>query len=339
MRINNFLKSRGIFLLLFIASLLFFTGIAQSSDLKVRITTDKAYVRLKADTASPIVGKVPIGTILESEEKVGEWYLVSLPPDERGFVITGYIHQNVVEVVGGTKEVTMEKRQREKPVKTEKITKEPARPVRQPEYRREMAPQRKLYLKGTIGFGIGFEKIATGLYKVYEDDREPKEIFIYPGGGINAEAVLGYRVISSLAVELGIGYQSSGTSVKDDTVYFRRIPLTITLINEFKSGGSIKFYAGGGGGLYFSPKTYAAVGEGTVDIKYDSSFGFHGLVGITTRTQAKPLFFFWEAKFVGFTKYKWNEATLNGYSAIPTTEFQEMNGNGIFINFGICYSF
>ncbi len=339
MSFKKFLKSQGIFLTLFITFLLFLTGIAQSADLKVRVTVDKANVRLKPDTTSPIISKVPIGTILESLEKAGEWYRVNLPPDERNFIVRGYIHQNAVEVVGGIKEVPMEKKPRKKPVKTERITEEPARPTRPPEYRREMAPQSKAYLKGIIGFGIGFEKIATGLYKIYEDDREPEEIFIYPGGGINAEVVLGYRIMQSLGVEIGIGYQSSGASSKNEEVYFRRMPLTITLVNEFKGSGSIQFYAGAGGGFYFSPKTYVSVGSTTIDIKYDSSFGFHGLVGITKKTQKKPLFFFGEARFVGFIKYKWNEATLNGSAVIPADKFKELNGNGIFINLGIGYSF
>jgi len=333
MRINNTSKSQGTFLTLLAVSFLFLNGTTQAADLKVRVLVESAEVRLRADTLSQVVGKLPLGTILESEGKVGEWFQVKLPPDEEGFVILGYIHQRHVEVVGEVREV------KEAPEIKEEKPEEIYPPVQQPEIRREMAPQRKFYMKGIIGYGIGFEKVSTGYYKQYENKEDIDEVNLYPGGGVNLDVIFGYRIIPSLNAEIGIGYQSSGETAGDDSVAFHRAILTATLIHEFQSRSSIQFYIGGGPGFYFSPATSVDVGQTDIEIKYDSSIGFHGLAGVVKRTKGKSLFYFGEIKFVGLITYKWNTATVNGFPAIPTSKFRELSGNGIFINVGIGFSF
>lgn len=334
MKINNNLKSKFIFLTLLCISCLSLNVKAEAADLKVRVLVDNANIRLRADSTTQVVSNVPIGIILESEGIFGEWYRVKLPPNKEGFVVTGYIHQKlVIEILGETKEIKeIPKIEKEKPA-------EPLRPVQKPAVTRGMTSQHKFYLKGILGFGIGFEKISSGAYKIYEDDREPEEINIYPGGGINIDGIFGYKIIPALNVELGIGYQSSGSSIKDDEVSFHRAILSLSLIHEFESKSSIHFYIGGGSGIYFSPNYKLEIGNLRAEIKYDPSFGLHGLAGIAKRTKGKNLFYFGEIRFVGLINYKWNEATFVNYSFIPTSKFHELSGNGIFINVGIGYYF
>jgi len=69
-----------------------------SDDSQVRVTASKANIRLRPTTQSTIVSTVPLGAVLEVIKKEGNWYFVKLPPDKKGIVVTGYIHQSLVEI-------------------------------------------------------------------------------------------------------------------------------------------------------------------------------------------------------------------------------------------------
>ena len=74
------------------------TGAAE--DLKLRVITADAAIRLEPGPESTVVSKVKLGAVLTSKSKAGEWYRIDLPPDADGFMISGFIHQSQVEVVG-----------------------------------------------------------------------------------------------------------------------------------------------------------------------------------------------------------------------------------------------
>lgn len=65
---------------------------------KVKVVKDKAEIRTEPAISSSVAAKVPVGAILESLGKAGEWYQVSFK--YRGqFTISGYIHQSFVEII------------------------------------------------------------------------------------------------------------------------------------------------------------------------------------------------------------------------------------------------
>ncbi|MFX1514249.1 MAG: hypothetical protein ACFFCQ_16870 [Promethearchaeota archaeon] len=103
-----------IFLLL-VFSLLLMGQIAHAAEFRLRVKISDAEIRLKPNKESTLISKAPLGTILKSQEKIGEWYKVDLPPDEQGVIISGYIHQNDVDV---SKEI-------EEPPKQEIVREEP----------------------------------------------------------------------------------------------------------------------------------------------------------------------------------------------------------------------
>jgi hypothetical protein len=75
------------FLKAFLVVVVFLFGaviLAFSINLKVRVTTSKANIRLKADTQSIIVSGVLLGAVLDVIKKEADWYYVKLPPDEKG---------------------------------------------------------------------------------------------------------------------------------------------------------------------------------------------------------------------------------------------------------------
>lgn len=314
--------------------LLFLTaGVIHADGVKVRIKADIAQLRLRPDVASPIVGQALPGTILVAEETTGEWYRLTLPPDENGFVISGYVQKSFVEVVPEGEAVSEKKRE------------DRGGAVRPPEPQQETAAQQKrppkFRLKGIVGIGLGFDSIATGIYKKSLVSDDWSEVKLMPGGGIHAEADIGYQIVPALAIELGIGYQSTGTGVKDtkEEVTFKRYPLTLTLIHDFKSRSSAHVYAGGGIAYYLSPRVLVKVSGVELEITYKPSLGFHGLLGVSWKMKDRPFFFFGEIRFAGTMNYQWEKASLNGYEAIPTETYKKLTGKGIYLNFGGGYSF
>jgi len=120
--------SKSCFLLLFllIIYLFFFVKTAEAAKIKLRVTVQTANVRLNPDVNSAVIGKAPMGTILESEGKKDGWYKVNLPPNDRGFVISGYIQGDKVEVIEGMDLVQEKKKVKEvRPPRVERIREEP----------------------------------------------------------------------------------------------------------------------------------------------------------------------------------------------------------------------
>ncbi len=70
-----------------------------SSEWELKISVEKANIRMEPDKNSPVVSTLKKGTILESYEKVDEWFRVVLGPDEKGFTVIGYIHSSNVEII------------------------------------------------------------------------------------------------------------------------------------------------------------------------------------------------------------------------------------------------
>lgn len=64
---------------------------------QVRVIKQNAVLRIKPKNGAVIIKKLPLGALLEVEEEIGDWLKISLPPDEDGFVLTGYLHRSLTE--------------------------------------------------------------------------------------------------------------------------------------------------------------------------------------------------------------------------------------------------
>jgi len=81
--------------------LIFALGLSAHAELtKLVVNTTNANVRLRPNSQAIVISWVPLGGILISEGKIGNWFKVSIPADETGLVLKGYIHQSLVEVLG-----------------------------------------------------------------------------------------------------------------------------------------------------------------------------------------------------------------------------------------------
>ena len=64
---------------------------------QVRVIKQNAVLRIKPKNDSVIIKNLPLGALLDVEEEREGWLKITLPPDEDGFVLTGYLHQSFTE--------------------------------------------------------------------------------------------------------------------------------------------------------------------------------------------------------------------------------------------------
>jgi opacity protein-like surface antigen len=137
--------------------------VAFAADLKVRVIASQANIRLKPDFQSAVISKVPLGGVLDVMQKEGDWYQIKLPPDEKGFVVTGYIHGSTVEVIEETKPIAKEERVEETKSReadlvlkmTEKeIIEEQKRAIKQPAQPTRAESRKKYAFRA--GLGLSF---------------------------------------------------------------------------------------------------------------------------------------------------------------------------------------
>jgi len=126
-------KITGCLILILVSLTFLASGLrAQNRNLRVRVVSEQANIRVKPDIGSEMLFQVPEGTEFQVEKKEGEWFLILFDRAD-GSRGKGYIHESLVEVItpaGG---------EQASPVKKEKATEtrpaEPAREVKKPEAR------------------------------------------------------------------------------------------------------------------------------------------------------------------------------------------------------------
>jgi len=115
-------------------------GYSYSSAIKIVVKVDNAKIRFESSFESSVVATVEKDTILKSDKKEGEWYSVTLEKYKSGFNVSGYIHENDVELF---REVSaLETSNIETPNKTDKSN--ISREISEPEKIKSTAPS---YLK------------------------------------------------------------------------------------------------------------------------------------------------------------------------------------------------
>ena len=88
-----------------IALLLMVSLLTAQTDITLRVTAEKARAWIKPDAASQMVRQFPLGALLQSTEKIGDWYQISFT-DETGFTILAYVNAGDVDVVGEAEDIS-----------------------------------------------------------------------------------------------------------------------------------------------------------------------------------------------------------------------------------------
>jgi len=256
------MKKEGMIPFLVIILLLSITIVSQAKDLKVKVIVENANVRLEPDLGSQIIAKVPLGTVLQSEGKTGEWHLVILPADEKGFVVSGYIHQSVLEeIVEEIKEVPK--------VKEEKPKAAPPLPP-------EVYVPKRVEKESRLGIGI------RGGYAMPSEEKY--------GGGLEYGGNFSFIIIKYVAIELsGLRFQ---TNVEGDPEELSKgklsaMPIQLSIQARFPINGKFAPYILGGGGYYLNSFSIdAGITDDWNDLGFDveekveNTIGFHFGAGI-----------------------------------------------------------
>lgn len=203
--VRKFSKKNLFLLLFFIAFLLFAGTIGEATELKLRVKIQNAYIRLKPVTESMVISQIPIGAVLESKGKTGEWYRVELPPDRNGIVVSGYIHQSVVEVLEEIPKIP--------PVREEEYERIPPPVTRERIVQREMPVVTKT--QGLTGVGL---KIGIGSSNFYGDDVEEFEEYGFhfkSKMGLCFGGFLTYNINEMFAVQPEVLYVVKGAKAKE----------------------------------------------------------------------------------------------------------------------------
>ena len=182
-----------------------------SDDSKVRVTASKANIRLRPTSQSAIVSTVPLGAVLEVIKKEGNWYFVKLPPDPKGIIVTGYIHQSIVEVL---EEMEKVERVEEKKIEEKKVPKEikEALPIKKPEIKipaelgRIPLSEKERYFMKTDSYYLTWKRKL----ELAEKEKKSTTKLLWIGGGGMA---VGYIVGPILTAATLIGKPAGNTMI------------------------------------------------------------------------------------------------------------------------------
>ncbi len=248
-----------IIIFLIIASLLSLGAFeAQETPLKLKVVTEQANIRLRPDIGSVIISQVPKGTILESWEKLAEWYKVKVKEEEPELVF-GYVHESLVMVISP---LPAEK-DREEVIKEieEKAEREPTQPRFVPPSLPPSKPEKPLFALflaggGNIVSGGDINAGAQGLAAFYSDalgtagkgDVDPVRLGVIYG------AELSYPLLPNLFLGLGgDNFQSEETS----RVEFQATETSNTFITKPQiKAFPLRFFIS----YYSSPSFYLKIG-------------------------------------------------------------------------------
>lgn len=247
---------------------------SQTYILKVKVQT--ANVRAEADMNASIIKTFPAGTLLESKNKIGDWYEIIID-DGKGNKISAYISAGVVDLVSG--ETKPAKQKVRPPVQP------PVQAGQQPTYdqqEQEAAP--KAYSQGGIRLlgGLTSANIIYNKNRLKEEGGDQDlEKFIESRTGLMGG--IGLEMGSQISFELDVMYMPKGVKFQgqyDATsegggkidfnadMVFNEVSVPVFIKIKLLRGSTPYFFGGGEVGYVLSGKmtySYTANGETTKD--------------------------------------------------------------------------
>lgn len=169
----------------------------ETNILKIKVQT--ANVRSEPDPNSAIIKQLKLGTLLESRQKIGDWYEVVIT-DEKGAAVSGYINVNVVDLISGEKK-------QEEVVKEPEVKKKPVLPVPREEApvigQASVAPSGGFKILG----GIDSANLTYSFEGSEQADKYKKSLMSFLGG-------LGLEIGGRVGLELDFLYFKKGAKFK-----------------------------------------------------------------------------------------------------------------------------
>jgi uncharacterized protein YgiM (DUF1202 family) len=198
--------------LLCTAALFLFGLAANAANLKVVVKVNAANVRLKPALDSQVIGTAQMGQIFEVQKKTAGWYLVQLPPDPNGSVLSGYLHSSVVKELEEPAEVQKPgAAQKENPSLSEKTaaTVKPqtqkvlAAKKSEPESTSLGSQRKKFFIRLGGGYGsksFGYDNSWS--FSVYQENGQVTEKYSTNASGAAFDIGVGFMFTPSMGAEL-----------------------------------------------------------------------------------------------------------------------------------------
>jgi hypothetical protein len=289
-----------------------------------------ANVRSEPDLNASVIAQLKAGTLLESRQRIGDWYEISVQ-DAKGIGQTGYINASVVDVVGGAAPAQPPVQQ---PVREETRPVEPARPVL-----REEPPVLGSSLPRSSG---GFKVMAAyGLASMsYKSTADSAEFDKYKSSLTGFAGGIGYESGGRLGFEIDLMYLPKGLRFKglvegvDFDVKVRLTQISVPILLKFNLVDNPGIYLLGGAEIAYvlsAKADYSLVApdydldeSGSEDIKENVAPLDYGLVlGGGVRLPLGPLNVFFEARYhLGLAN---TEKTNEGYEDVPSDSAPKTN--------------
>ena len=239
---------------------------------KVSIKVQKANIRLMPSLQSTVIHQVPSGVELRALAKTGKWFRVNLPPNEDGFVLSGYIHHSIVSEIYESVQPVVEP---EEPEEEPEIIEKDPESIPKPE--KEMEPATRTEKRG-LSLWIG----GGGGYTLPSESRFEK--------GMSIGGTLGLEIMKYLAVELRIPYFQSEVAESFEGLssgQLRNLTFMLSLQARYPLNDRFIPYLVGGWDYHLNK---FILNEGiknswnnlgfTIEENVDHSFGFHAGAGI-----------------------------------------------------------
>jgi len=236
---------------------------------KISVKVRRANIRLMPSLKSAVIHQLPFGVELKPLAKSGNWYRVNLPPNPDGIILSGYIHDSIVNETF-EKIVLAPPEPEEIPEDEPEVQEEEPGPAT--ETLQETQPAARTERAGPsfwIGGGAGYTMPSETSF-----DK-----------GINLGGTLGFGITRYLAVELRVPYFQSdvtGSLGGLSTGQLKAISLTMSVQARYPIKDLIIPYVVGGGDYHLNKFTldkeivnsWNALGF-DIEENVEHTFGFH----------------------------------------------------------------
>lgn len=206
------MKIQNKFLLMTCLSIFLLASLAALSEGatgKVRVIVNSANIRLKPGLNSTVIGSAKRGQVFDFLQKTGEWYLITLPPDEKGIIVSGYINKSVVEEE--REEVVEQKAKQETEGRVgtpeRKSVLPPTSPL--PAEPKESIVQRPARKKFFIRLGGGYASKTYSYanswsFDLYHETGHVGEAYEIDSSGFAFDAGVGFLFLPNVGVEISL---------------------------------------------------------------------------------------------------------------------------------------
>lgn len=236
---------------------------------KITIKVRKANIRLMPSLKSDVIHQLPFGVDLKPLAKSGNWYRVNLPPNPDGIILSGYIHDSIVNETF-EKQVLAPPEPEEPPESEFEILEEEPEPAPEPSQEIQSAVRTS---KTVPLFWIG----GSAGYTMPSESNFEK--------GINFGGTLGFGVTRHLAVELRVPYYQSNVTGSIGGLsagQFQTLSFALSVQARYPIKNRIIPYVVAGGDYHLNKFTldndivnsWNAMGF-NIEESVDHTFGFH----------------------------------------------------------------